>query len=145
MVKAALKNHNKNSISGLINYILTLDKFALKIFNRLSYDRKINRLLAVNFLLDLPDHYSLKVPIKTVNIILFNTKFQLILSSQYFSQSDNIICIDSGKVRLYLMYKHYTHYSHIFEKISIYEYFQFFIIIKQSQQQHMDYNFNNKH
>lgn len=43
------------------------------------------------------------------------------------------------------MYKHYAHRDPAFEKVSIYKYFQFVSIVKQSQQQNANYNFDNVH
>lgn len=36
---------------------------------------------------------------------------------------DNILCIDNGKVMLYMIYEYYTHRYLAFQKLNIYEYF----------------------
>lgn len=75
MIRKTFENHDKNSIPGLTSYIPILDKFILKTFNWLSYNKKINELLATSFLFDLLDYYFLKAAIKTINIALLKEKF----------------------------------------------------------------------
>lgn len=72
-------------------------------FNGLSHDWKVSKALIVSFLLSLPDHYFSIIVIKTINIALLNTKFELILGGQNFNQLDDIVHIDDKKVRLCLM------------------------------------------
>lgn len=43
------------------------------------------------------------------------------------------------------MDKHYANCGLAFEKVSIYKYFRFVYIAKQSQQQTIDYKFDNEH
>lgn len=69
IVRKTFENHDKNFISSLINYILTLNKFILKIFNQLFCNKKINKLLIASFLLDLSNYYFLKINIKIIDII----------------------------------------------------------------------------
>lgn len=71
--------------SSITNTLLKLDKFILKSFNWLLYIQKISRLLVVSFLFDLINHYFIIVVVKTLNIILLKTKFELILSDQDFN------------------------------------------------------------
>lgn len=122
IVKKAFENYDKNPIPTSANYTRTLDKFALKAFNKLSHDRKVSRPLVASSLLDLPDHYFSKAIVKSININFLKIKFSLILSSRYFNQSDDIICANGGKVRPYLMYKYYIYCGLTFAKVSIYEY-----------------------
>ncbi len=68
IVKKAFDDHDKDSTNSPANYTHSLDKFALKAFNRLSHDREISGPLVASYLLNLPDHYSLKVNMKTINI-----------------------------------------------------------------------------
>ena len=76
----------------------TLDKFLLKAFNRLSYNREVSRLLVAGFLLDLPDHYTPNAPIKLINLFVLKTKFPLLISRQNFINTDDIACVNGGKV-----------------------------------------------
>lgn len=91
------------------NTLLKLDKFTLKMFNQLSYNQKIIELLIANFLFSFSDHYFSIIVIKTIKITLLKTKFELILSSQYFYQLDYIVFIDDKKIRLNLIYKYYIY------------------------------------
>lgn len=71
--------------SSITNTLLKLDKFIFKSFNWLLYIQKISRLLVVSFLFNLINHYFIIVVVKTLNIILLKTKFELILSDQDFN------------------------------------------------------------
>lgn len=51
-------------------YILSLDKFILKAFNRLFHDCEIGRPLVANFLLAFLDHYTPHTSVKTINIYI---------------------------------------------------------------------------
>ncbi len=145
IVRKAFDNHDKDSTNSSANYTPSLDKFALKAFNRLSHDWEISGPLVASYLLDLPDHYFPKVNIKTINIALLRAKFSLISNSQSFNQSDDIVRIDGTKVQPYSMYKHYIHRGSAFDKISIYEYLRFVSIVKHSQQQDTNYKFDVGH
>lgn len=75
IVKKTFENYNKNAILIFANYILILDKFALKAFNQLFYHWKVSGLLIASFLLNLLDLYFLKAVVKTININLLKKKF----------------------------------------------------------------------
>lgn len=60
---------------------------------------------------------------KTINITMLKTKFELILDSQNFNWLDNIMCVNSRKIKLWLIYKHYIYYNLAFENLNIYKYF----------------------
>ncbi len=130
IMKKAFNDHDNKITTGPSNYTPTLDKFALKAFNQLSHDRKISGPLVASSLLNLPDHYLPKAIVKTINIALLQAKLLLILNCQNFNQSDNIIRVDSIKIRLCSMYEHYTHCGSAFDRISIYKYLQFVSIVK---------------
>lgn len=82
---------------------------------------------------------------KTINIALLQAKFLLILNGQSFNQSDDIVRVDGTKVRPCSMYEHYAHRGSAFDGISIYEYLRFVSIVKRSQQQGNDYEFDAGH
>ncbi len=67
-MRKAFDNSDKDSTNSPATYTPSLDKFFLKAFNRLSHDRKISGPLVTSYLLDLPDHYSPKANMKTINI-----------------------------------------------------------------------------
>lgn len=64
--------------------------------------------------------------------MLLKIRFELILDSQDFNQLDDIVCINAKKVNLYLMYEHYTDHGLVFQKLSIYKYFQCVFFVKCS-------------
>lgn len=130
IVKKTFEDHDKNLIPTFTNYILMLNKFALKMFNQLSHNWKINRLFIVSYLFNLLDYYFSKVVMKTINITLLKIKFLLILSNQNFYQSNNIVGINNAKVRSYSMYKYYAYHDFTFKVIIIYKYFWFVSIVK---------------
>lgn len=125
MARTIVKKTFKNLYIRLdtINASLKLNTFALKAFNCLLHDWKVNRLLVASFLFSFSDYYSLTAIIKTINIALLKIKFELILGGQDFNQLDNIIYVDNRKMRLYLIYKNYIYHSLVFQKLSIYKYF----------------------
>ncbi len=132
IVRKVFDDHEKDSTNSPANYTPSFNKFTLKAFNQLSHDREIIGPLVASYLLDLPDNNFLKVNMKTINIAFLQAKFSLILNSQSFNQSDNIMHIDGTKVQPYLIYKHYMHHGSTFGKISIYKYLRFVSIVKRS-------------
>ncbi len=51
------------------------DKFALRAFNCLAYNRKISGPLVASYLLGLLDHYTLLDNIKSINLIILRKRF----------------------------------------------------------------------
>lgn len=70
MMRKAFDNHDKISINSPANYTSSLYSFVLKVFDQLFYDWEINRPLVASYLLDLLNHYSLKINMKMINIVL---------------------------------------------------------------------------
>ena len=54
---------------------VALDKFALKVFNCLVYDREISDPLVASYLLGLPDHYTLLNNVKSINLAIYWKRF----------------------------------------------------------------------
>ena len=108
-VKKAFDDYDNNITTNPSNYTLILDKFTLKTFNQLSYDRKISGLLVASYLLNLINYYSPKAIVKTINIALLQVKFLLILNDKSFNKSINIVHIDGIKIRSCSIYEHYAH------------------------------------
>ncbi len=98
IVRKTFNNHDNNIMTSLSNYTPIFDKFALKAFNQLFHDREISRPLIASYFLNLPDHYSPKAIVITINITLLQAKFLLILNGKRFNQSDNIMCINDTKI-----------------------------------------------
>lgn len=87
--------------------MLTLDKFLLKAFNRLSHDCEVSRPLVAGFLLDLLDYYTPNTSDKLINLFILKAKFLLLISRQNFNTNNDITYVNSGKVQSYFMFKHY--------------------------------------
>ena len=78
--------------------------------------------LIASYLLNLLNHYSPKAIVKIIDIALFQAKFLLIMNSQSFNQSDDIVHVDSTKIWPCLIYEYYTYCDSAFDKINIYKY-----------------------
>ncbi len=59
------------------------DKFALRAFNRLAYDREISGPLVASSLLGLPKHYIMPCDVRSINIGLLYSRFSEITLSRY--------------------------------------------------------------
>ncbi len=64
------------------------DKFALRAFNRLAYDREISGPLVASYLLGLPDHYTLSNNVKFINLALFCKQFPEFAPYTYEAMAD---------------------------------------------------------
>ena len=102
-----------------LSYTPNLDKFLLKAFNWLSHNYEVSRRLVVGFLLDLPDYYTLNVPVKSINISVLKNKFLLLGSRQNFNTTNDIISVNGTKIPPYFMLKYYTHRGLCFLKLSL--------------------------
>ena len=132
-MKKAFDNYDNKLTIHSSNDTSTLAKFALKAFKWLSYNRETSRFLIASYLLNLPNYFSPKAIVKTNNITFLQVNFLWILDGKNFNQSDHIVRVDDIKVRLCSIYKHYIYRSSAFIIISIYKYWQFVFIVKQSQ------------
>ncbi len=61
--------------SGNISSHMAPDKFALRAFNRLAYDREISGPLVASYSLGLPDHYTLSDNVKSINLAILRKCF----------------------------------------------------------------------
>lgn len=121
IVRKAFKYQEKSGLR-LLFYIPTLDKFSLKVFNKLSHNREVSGPLVAGFLLDLPDHFTPNASVKSINLSIFKTKFPLLIFRQKFNTNNDVACFNSCKVRTYFMFEYYQHKSLCFLQISLYEY-----------------------
>ena len=78
IIKKAFEDRDKSG-SGLPFYMSTLDKFLLKLFNKLFHNCEISGPLVAGFLLDLSNHYTFNIPVKLINISMLKTKFSLLI------------------------------------------------------------------
>ena len=81
------------SANAIIN--MPPNKFALKVFNRLAYNRKLSSFLMASYLLGLLDHYILSDNVKSINLAIVWKYF--LDFAQYI---DNIRSIINNLLRL---------------------------------------------
>ncbi len=62
----------QSSVNVIRNMLL--DKFALRVFNYLIYDREISSPLVASYLLELPDHYTLLDNLKSINLAILQKR-----------------------------------------------------------------------
>ena len=93
----------------------------------------------MGFLLDLLDHYTSNILVKSINISLLKTKFLLLISRQNFNTTNNIAHINGGKVQPYSIFKHYHHKDLCFLQLFLYEYYKIVSIDKHERKQDKDY------
>ncbi len=61
--------------SANVSSHMTPDKFALRAFNCLAYDREISGPLVASYLLGLPDYYTLSDNVKSINLAILRKRF----------------------------------------------------------------------
>ena len=96
IVKKGFEDQNKPGLEPS-SYTSTLEKFLLKILNRLSHNCEGSGPLIAGFLLHLPDHYTPNALVKSINISMLKTKFLLLIFGQNFNTINNIACVNGGK------------------------------------------------
>ena len=88
--------------SQTINDVITTDtivgdpdKFVLRAFNRLAYNRKIGKLLIAGSLLDLSEYYTMPCNVKLINIQLFRNCFYEVVLNAYnqIRDGDNFVLL----------------------------------------------------
>lgn len=68
IVRKVFDNYDKDLTNSPTSYILSFNRFALKVVNQLFYNWEMSGLLVASYLLNLSDHSSAKANIKTINI-----------------------------------------------------------------------------
>ena len=116
IIRKAFKNQDKPGPKPLF-YTSNLDKFLLKAFNKLSYNYKVSGPLVVRFLLDLP---TSNASVKSINISVLRDKFSLLISGQNYNTTNNVACINDGKIPPYFIFEHYSYRGLCFLKLSLY-------------------------
>lgn len=82
------KAYDAAQSSAIASTHVAPDKFALRAFNRLAYDREISGPLVASHLLALPDHYTLSDNVKSINLSLLCQRFPEFALRLYGSRSD---------------------------------------------------------
>ncbi len=65
-----------------------LNKFALRAFNRLVYDREISGLVVASYLFGLPNHCTLPNNVNSINLVLFRKRFLEFALHTYEAMTD---------------------------------------------------------
>ncbi len=75
---------------------MDVDKFALRTFNRLVYDREISGPLAASSLLELPEYYTPQRFIRRINLYSLRQKIASLLFSEKADTdfSDQLVPLD---------------------------------------------------
>ena len=144
IVRKAFEDRDKPG-PGLPSYLPTLDKFLLKVFNKLLHNREVSGPLVAGFLLDLPDHYTPNAPIKSMNLFVLKIKFLLLISRQNFNTTNDVAHVNGSKVRPYFIFEHYQHRGLCFLQLSLYEYYRVVSVVKHWQKQKGDFEFDDTH
>lgn len=97
IMRKAFEDRDKSG-PGLPSYMPTLDKFLLKVFNRLSHNYKVSRSLLAGSLLDLLNYYTFNTLVKSINLSILKTKFLLLIFRLNFNITDDITFVNGGKV-----------------------------------------------
>lgn len=77
--------------------MLNLEKFVLKVFNRLSYNCEVSGLLIAGFLSNLLDYYTPHCLVKTINIFILGMKFILLIFGQNCLNTNDIVRINKDQ------------------------------------------------
>lgn len=112
-----------------------LDKFALRTFNRLAYEREISRSLAASCLLGLPDHYSHNISLRCINLNLLRCRFVSII----FHRSNILQSLDDDATFMGFvqppacMFKHYQCRDIHLSEVCLYAYFATILFVKREE------------
>ncbi len=100
---------SSNTTSPDINVGLP-NKFALRTFNRLAYDRKISRPLVASSLLGLPEYYTMPCNVRSINIRLLRSCFSEIALGCYnhARNGDNFVVLQQQTNTLSSLLDHYS-------------------------------------
>lgn len=123
------------------------DKFALKAFNRLAYDREISGPLVASTLLGLPDHYTRPCNVKTINIKLLRDRFPdfAIRSYNHTSNVDDFVRLRQQVKTPSTMFENYTARGNRFHNFCLYVYLRVVDVFPRKLAQKGDIDFSHSH
>ncbi len=95
--------------SANVSSYVTPDKFALRVFSRLAYNRKISGPLVARYFLELPDHYTLSDNVKSINLAILRKRFPEFALHIYEPRSniDDFVRLQRQISALPTMFDHY--------------------------------------
>lgn len=103
------KAYDNIQLSANIVTNVLLDKFALRAFNRLVYDREISGLLVASYLLRLSDDYTLSNNLKFINLSIPQKRFSEFALHFYGTRStvNNVLQLRRQTLALPKLFDHY--------------------------------------
>lgn len=99
----------------------------------------------MRFLLSSSDYYMSNTLVKLINISILKTKFLLLISRQNFNTTNDIVCINNIKVKLYSMFEYYFCRGLYFLQLFFYKYFRLLLVVNYKRKQEKDYKFDDIH
>ncbi len=103
------KTYDKVQSTANITTQVGPDKFALRAFKRLAYDREISGPLVASYLLRLPDHYILSNNVKSINLALLRKRFSEFALHIYEAMADvdDLVRLQYQISALFTTFDHY--------------------------------------
>ncbi len=123
------------------------DKFALRAFNRLTYDREISGPLVASYLLGLPDHYTLSDNVKSINLSILRKRFPGFALHIYESRSnvDDFVQLRRQTSAPPTMFDHYHCRGISLQKFCLFVYMRVVNIYPQKLANSSDIEFKPSH
>lgn len=127
--------------------IAEIDKFSLRAFNCLAYDREISGPLAANTLLDLPEYYTPKINIKRVNLWALCRRFIHIIfqTTEDEDSAENLVPFGRSRSLLSSGYDDYNYRGSELAPYSYYNYLKTITLVKYSAKEEGDILFDSGH
>ncbi len=123
------------------------DKFAVRAFNRLAYDREISGPLVASSLLGLPKHYIMPCDVRSINIGLLRNCFSEIALGHYnhARDGDNFVVLRQQTDTPLSLLDHYFARGTCLQNFCLYDYVWVIIVIPHKRKQVNDFNFADNH
>ncbi len=108
-----------------------VNKFALRTFSRLTYDREISGPLAANSLLGLPEYYTPQRSLRKMNLNTLCCKIASLLFPEGADMefSDQLVPLDQSKTLLPSMFDNYQWRGYELAQYCLYDYFKLVSIV----------------
>ncbi len=126
---------------------MEIDKFALRAFNHLTYNREISGPLATNTLLSLPEYYTPKKSLKRANLKNLQLYFPKIIfyNAEDKEAADNLIPFGSSMIMPTSIFDNYHYRGEELKSYSFYNYIKTIFCVKYSTRQRGDILFDRRH
>ncbi len=126
---------------------MEVDKFALRVFNRLAYDREISGPLAANTLLGLPKYYTPEKSLKRVNLKNLRSYFLKIIfhDAEDEEAADSLIPFGTSTMMPTFIFDNYHYRREELESYFFYDYIKTISRVKYSARQRGDILFDRRY